>query len=268
MINIKKLSIIAGLLLVVGVVGSVLTFKSMLKTTDVFEEKVLNPGTISNIQVNVDQAAVDIVPVKNTKEITVELTGKLAKYKAYKLEAETEGNSVRITLKERQRRLFNANFFIGGLSLKITVPEKEYDTLTVKVLNGRIQASGLSFKTGTAQTVNGKIRLRDIQSTSIKARSENGGIHLNDVVGKLTGRVTNGNISLVTNNLERHIDLETVNGRVTIETNHEPDNVTFDVSVLNGSSEIFGRKSKDSIIGNGEYPVRLKTVNGSIYVNK
>lgn len=269
MINIKKWSIVASLLLVIGVVGSVLTFKSMLQTADVFEKEVMTAEKISHIQVNVDQAEVDIVPVKNTEEITVELTGEAAKYRKYKFEAKAEGNSVMIQLKERQRKLFHVHFFNEGrLSLKITVPEKEYDAMTVKVLNGRIQASGLNVRTGTVQTVNGRIHLSDIQSNNIKARSENGEIHLNEVAGKLTGTVTNGHISMVTNNLERPVDLKTVNGRITIETDHEPDHVTFDVSVVNGRAEIFGRKFKDAMIGNGKHLVRLETINGNINVHK
>lgn len=110
MTRLKKLAIIASLLLVVGVVGSLLTYKSMIKAEDVFEEKELDTENITDIQVDVDHAKVDIVPMQATDKITVELTGKVAKYKKYKLEAKTEGNSAIIKLNERQRKLFNLNF--------------------------------------------------------------------------------------------------------------------------------------------------------------
>ncbi|WP_339165212.1 DUF4097 family beta strand repeat-containing protein [Siminovitchia sp. FSL W7-1587] len=268
MTRLKKLAIIASLLLVVGVVGSLLTYKSMIKAEDVFEEKELDTENITDIQVDVDHAKVDIVPMQATDKITVELTGKVAKYKKYKLEAKTEGNSAIIKLNERQRKLFNLNFFNENFYLKIGVPEKEYDTIAVEVVNGLIQASGLHVKSGTVRTVNGKIDLKDIQSSSMKASSENGSIHMNEVTGELKGRITNGNISLLSNNLERSIDFASINGQIRIETDQEPNNVSFDVSITNGDAEIFGRTAKDVKFGNGEHLIKLKTINGKVNVNE
>ena len=58
------------------------------------------------------------------------------------------------------------------------------------------------------------------------------------------------------------------NGRIEIETENEPTNVTFVVQVDNGSINILDKYKGSTVIGNGENLVKLKTNNGKIQVLK
>ena len=265
--NIKKLSIAALILLVVGVAGSLLTFKSMTKTVTVSEQRVMEHQDITDILVTSDNSQIEIIPTKETN-IIVELSGKIAKTKKHTFEAETEGQTLKVRLREIQRKFPNFGFFTGSLVLKVYVPEKTYDVLDVQLANGRVKARELDVKSAQVSTINGRIELQNIQTSNIEISSQNGQILLDEVEGDMKGSVTNGSISLKTGNLTRPISLDSVNGKITVITDKEPENVTFDVNVTNGNVNIFGKTTKSALIGNGENLIRLSTVNGSINVKK
>ncbi|MEK3889101.1 DUF4097 family beta strand repeat-containing protein [Bacillus sp. FSL K6-3431] len=283
MINIKNISIIALIILLIGIVGSIFTFKFMSKAEQISEEKVIDDDRFTNINIITGNAKVEIVPTKDSTT-TVELSGKAKKYT---FEANVEGNTLDIILKEKQWKLVHFDFFSTSLSLKVFVPEKQYDAIQIENNNGRVQAENLEAKEMDVETDNGRIELKNIESSTVKAeanngrielksikalsvavKADNGKIILEDVDGKLSGRTNNGSISLVTNNLKRQIDFATDNGSIKIETDKEPENATIDAKVDNGKVNIFGNSDKSAIFGNGEHTIKLKTNNGSITVTK
>lgn len=89
---------------------------------------------------------------------------------------------------------------------------------------------------------------------------------MKDVEGEIIGKADNGRISLITESLDRNIDLKTDNGTIEIKTKEEPKNVQFDIEVDNGSVSVFGNAVYDTVIGNGDNLVRLKTDNGNIQI--
>ncbi|WP_144461676.1 DUF4097 family beta strand repeat-containing protein [Siminovitchia fortis] len=281
----KKISVIALALLIVGIAGSVLTFKSKMTTADVSEAKTIHDSHFTKIDVKTTNSRIEIIPTKDST-VTAELSGKRGKGKKFKFDADVKGDTLYVKLKERQM-LFTFDI-TPPLALKVYIPEKEYDSIRLKSDNGRISTEKIRAKEFAADTDNGRVKLKDIQgsnvtavsnngrieaksvkASSFTARSDNGKIILEDVEGKISGITNNGHISFVTDNLDRSIELETDNGGIEIQAAKEPKNASFDVRVDNGKVDIFGQTFRgDASIGKGENKIKLITNNGSVKVTK
>ncbi|MBS4179076.1 DUF4097 family beta strand repeat-containing protein [Lederbergia citrea] len=283
--NIKQISMVALFLLIVGTVGSILTFKTMTQSKQVSEEKAITED-YTKIDVKTNNAKIEILP-SNNSTTTVELSGKVANNLKYSFTADVEGNTLSVKLTDKLGKLFKFDFFTTSLSLKVFVPEKQYDSIQIISNNGRIIGENLHAQDIIAETDNGRIELNNIKGSTVTTEADNGVVHLKNVVastvavevdngkillddidGELSGRANNGSITLITNHLDRPINFDTDNGKIRIETKNEPTNATIDVGVDNGKVSIFGKSNRNVIFGNGEHQIKLKTNNGSITVTK
>lgn len=282
---IKKVSIAALVLLVIGTVGSVLTFKSAMKSIEVEEEKTIN-DQYSNIQVKTNNSRVEIIPTEESIT-TVELIGKVPKSHKLTFETNVKGDTLYVDLKDKQRTLFSMNFFTS-IQLKVHVPSKKYGAVEIKSNNGRIVAEEIDAKELQADTDNGRIELRKIKGSTVKARSSNGRIELtkidvdsvdvetdngslllNDVYGNIIGSSDNGKIVMENEHIDQPMEFDTDNGRIDIQTKKEPVDVTFLGRTSNGKVMIFDKEySKDFEVGGGKNQIKLKSQNGRITVGK
>ncbi|MCJ8008539.1 DUF4097 family beta strand repeat-containing protein [Lederbergia wuyishanensis] len=283
--NIKIIATAALFLLLVGIVGSIATFKSVTQSEQISDERLIEKD-FSNITITSNNSKVEIYP-SNDSKTSVELSGKVAKNLKYTFSADVEGDTLNIELKEKLRKLFNFDFFATSLTLKVYVPEKEYDIIQSKSNNGYIKAEKLKANEFTVNTDNGRIHLKDIKSstvttkasngmidmknitaTSVETKAANGKVNLDNVEGKIVAKVNNGRVTLTTNNLDRPIDIESDNGEIIIKTDKEPTNAKIDVTVHNGKADIFGQSNRNVVYGSGENIIKLVTHNGRITVNK
>lgn len=263
---VKKLVIVASLLFVVGVIGSIVTFNLMDDPVRVAEEKVIDTNNISAIDIHANNETVKIIPSKD-QATKVELTGKATKNFKDKLSVDVEGNTLSVQT-ENQRKLFNFDFFTTSLTVTVYLPEKLYESLQVDIDNGHFQAEQLTIKDIDATTNNGRIKMSNIDSEIIKVESDNGEINLEDVDGEIVGETNNGSISLVTTNLDRPIELESDNGSIQVKSDKEPTNATFLVDTDNGTVTIFDKYNGNAVIGDGDNLIKLSTDNGEITVTK
>ncbi|WP_078380017.1 DUF4097 family beta strand repeat-containing protein [Sutcliffiella halmapala] len=280
MINIKKISIVALILLLVGIAGSAFFLQGMKKDDWVEEERTVN-DEFQTIEITTDNTQIELLP---TSELAakVELTGNDSNHV---LTTEVKDNTLSIQVNYNQKKYFNFNFFDESLSLKVYVPEKQYEALQIRSNNGRITVDNIHAKdtkiksdngrlvisnvegtTVTTETNNGSTSLKRVKSTTISVKSNNGKIELIDIEGEIIGNTNNGGISLATSHLDRSIQLKTDNGRITIDTEKEPTNATINVDVKNGRVDIFGSSSNHKVIGDGEHAIKLTTKNGSVTV--
>lgn len=266
MINIKKLSIIGLILLVVGAVGSIITFNSFNKSVSVDEEKVIQDRAIKSIEIDSDNERVEVVPSDDSQTI-VQLSGRSTENVDEQLTVDVKGDTLSVQL--RDKKLFNFFNFIGtDLTLTVYLPEKAYKLLKVNIDNGTFAANQLEIKAVKARTNNGHIQLENIEAKMVDVESDNGEISLENVTGEINGKVNNGKIYLETNNPDRPIALESDNGSIKIKTDNVPTNATFNVDVDNGHINIFDKYSGNAVFGNGENVISLKTNNGKITVTK
>jgi DUF4097 and DUF4098 domain-containing protein YvlB len=299
--GIKGLLILGIVLLIVGITGIVLTYNT--EKEDVAEGIAISDAPFNTIDIDTNNAKVEVIATNDT-DPSVELTGSRPKSKTDKLTADVADGKLSVKLNEHQRKLFNFDFGQVSLTLNVYIPNKQYDALKITNDNGKISMNHLNVKKIEAETANGRLEMKDITGSKLITRTDNGRIHaadmkvadvnmnsgngtielaqveavktqaetdngkiiLSDVVGELTGKTNNGRISLVTNDLERPIELETDNGRIEIVTSKKPENVTFDVSVDNGKVNIFNESKDNRVIGNGDHLIKLTTKNGRITV--
>ncbi|MGG4265460.1 DUF4097 family beta strand repeat-containing protein [Peribacillus simplex] len=264
MINVKKLSIIALVLLLVGVIGSLFTFSQVMDKETTTEEKTISE-IVTDVQVDADNAAVEIISTKD-KDTRIELVSKGVDVSKLDFSADVEGKKLSVTLKDKQT--FSFGFQIQSLHLKVYVPEKSYKSFVVKSDNGKVQMNELEIKNLYVESENDRVELNDIVSEKVEVKSANGRVDLNNVEGNLVGSSNNGKISLVTKDLDRNIQLESDNGKIMIKTDKEPTNTTFDVHVDNGKIDILNKYDRNVVIGKGENLVKLETNNGKIEVTK
>ncbi|MFJ8071559.1 DUF4097 family beta strand repeat-containing protein [Peribacillus sp. NPDC096447] len=264
MINVKKLSIIALVLLLIGVIGCLFTFSQVTNKETTTEEKTISE-IVTDIRIDTDNAAVEIVPTKD-KETRIELVSKGMDVSKLDFTADVEGKKLSVQLKDR--RTFSFGFHIQSLHLKVYVPDESYKSLVVESDNGKLQISGLKSEDLNVKSQNGRVELNDTITEKVEVKSANGKVELNNVEGKLVGSSNNGKITLVTKDLDREIDFESNNGKIMIKTENEPTNTTFDVHVDNGRVDILGKYEGDTVIGKGENLVKLETNNGKIEITK
>jgi hypothetical protein len=112
----------------------------------------------------------------------------------------------------------------------------------------------MTFNQNTATNVN-------VQSTGSESITFDG-----DINGKMVGKTHDGKISLDTPNINYSIQLESYNGAISIKTDKEPKNVTYDIK--GGNINIFEKYKKSTVIGNGDNLIKLKAHSGKISVMK
>ncbi|WP_404452557.1 DUF4097 domain-containing protein [Virgibacillus necropolis] len=264
MSNIKKIAIIGLTLLVIGAVGSFITFQSIDNSISVDEERIVNNNAFTEIEINADNQRVEIIPTDDS-QAKVALEGRSREDMEKRLSVDVEGDKLSIEVEDK--KVFSFFHFMGAdLTLRVSLPEKQYESLQIDIDNGTVHAEQLNIKDIHAETNNGHLELEDIQATSVKAESDNGKISLKNVSGELYGETNNGEINLETTNLNRPIVFECDNGRINIETDKEPTNATFNVHVDNGHINIFDKYSGNAVFGNGENMIELSTNNGEITV--
>jgi hypothetical protein len=126
---------------------------------------------------------------------------------------------------------------------------------------------------------NGGVTIADV-SGSIRFETSNGGVRLTDLGGDVRGQTRNGGLNVVLNGSRwdgAGLDVETTNGGVTLAI---PDGYNADLTTrtVNGSfrtdfpmtiqGELSPRRGISTTLGSGGPPVRVRTTNGGLKINK
>ncbi|CAH2463748.1 MULTISPECIES: DUF4097 family beta strand repeat-containing protein [Bacillus cereus group] len=287
MINKKSLSIIAGIIFIIGIIGSLFTYRS-IAAVPISEEKVINNNNVSSVIIDTNNVRVNTYPTTESN-IKITLDGEVNPNIKRTLITDDKDSTLLISYKEKQQRWFNFDIseVLAPLTLNVYLPEKQYDSLKVSNNNGYVSAKKLNATHFNINTSNGRVELREINSPKIIAetnngimdfkdilaqnihvKSNNGRIMLDHVEGEIEGQTKNGSLTLKTNELDRNLNFTTHNGKINIETEKEPTNVQFNVSVDNGRANILDKYNGNTVIGKGENVIKLNTHNGNITVKK
>ncbi|WP_010098393.1 DUF4097 family beta strand repeat-containing protein [Ornithinibacillus scapharcae] len=262
----KLLILVASCLLIVGAIGSITTYRtSDVSAEDLTDTEIIENANLTQIEIETENAKIEVLPT-DEKNIKLEFTAPASEYDKYKLKLEEAGDTLSIELKEKRIRFlyFDTSFDFTGPVLKLYLPQKQYEELNIDGVNGRIDVKQIEVAYADIETINGKIELEELTTVETEVSSENGGIELHHVDGNISSEVTNGSTLLVTDNLERSIDLESVNGKITIQSSKEPTNATIEVSVVNGKVNIFGDNARVKTYGDGKHHIKVETVNGGV----
>lgn len=269
---------IAAIVLLIGAIA----FFYALYNSNAANEQVLEDQrfdeSIDQIDISVDNARVELLPSEDDTARIV-LSGTSDGF-TFRSDA-TEG---RLDIEFEERfRLFSFGFNRSYL-LTVHVPDSGVESLSAESDNGRIDARQFSARELRLETDNGRIDGTAIDSERIEVQTDNGAVTLSnldaaisvrasngriiftDVSGELEARANNGRIELTADTIAFPVDFETDNGRIEIRTDTEPENARIEASTDNGRIDIYGRANEETIFGNGDIRVRLKTDNGRIVV--
>ena len=277
----KKLSIIATLLLLIGIVGVLFTFNSENYQSKVLEEKVIDTNDFQHINMESNNGNITILPTDENRA-TVTLIGN---DNSAQLITNVEEDTLQIKTNTKGAKLFSFGFPSKNASVEIYLPEKEYERIYATSKNGKItmqdivasdiqletnngkhQVDKLQSETVSLQSNNGKIEANNIKANTVEIEIDNGKADLKQIEADLTATSSNGKISLETVHLNHSIDLRTNNGKIEVKTENKPDNVTFDLRTQNGKVTVFGEKNWDTKIGDGKHLIKLAAENGSISI--
>ncbi|MCD7034259.1 DUF4097 domain-containing protein [Metabacillus sp. GX 13764] len=268
MISMKKLSIAAAFLILIGAAGSLATFGQRDKLKSVSESKSIPAASITDISVQAENAKIEILPTTGP-DIQISLKGKVKSKVKNPLGTTVEGHQLTIKENTNTDPFFNLSFdFYEPKSIKVLLPKKDYQSFSIENDNGNVSLKDASISSIHARTNNGQISLSALSAKETDAEADNGEIIFNHVTGKIKAITNNGKLSLKTEELNQPVQLESDNGAILITTEKEPDNVTFDTSVDNGKVNIFNKYQGNAVIGNGKTLIKLKTNNGEIKVSK
>lgn len=262
MISIKKITIIALILILIGAAGSLLTFSSFEQATAVTEEQSFDKN-ITAIKVNTKNVGVNVL-LSEEERVKVELTGNQLPNTIYQFSADLEDTTLSIKAEKNQQSWIN--IFPAALMLTVYLPEQQYEALDVDSNNGQVLAESLNIKNVRTKTMNGWTNLKSITATDVNVETNNGQITFDEVAGKVRGKTQNGQITFAAQSIERPIQLETGAGRILIQTKQKPTNVKFDVYTGSGIINILDSYTGSTVIGNGENLIKLSTKSGSITV--
>ena len=261
--NIKKIGVIAIIVLVLGAalnVGMSIA-GGFIKNT----EEIEITKEFTKINITGDNTAIEVVRTSSSNG-KVEFINK--KSSRNKVEAYVKGDTLYVEMKKKFFNGLNIGFNASGNKIIVTVPDEKYEELTTHTDNGQIIAKDLQFKNVDIESNNGKIVLEDLETKNVHVKTDNGKIDFHNVTGDIEAKSDNGQISLVTDNLDRSISLKTDNGLINIRTTTEPENATINADIDNGRIDIFGSANEETIFGNGENIIDLKTDNGVISLIK
>lgn len=256
--------LIVLLILLFVVLGGTFFFQTWNKFVNDSNKKVIEDESFTTIEVVSNNAAVEIIPT-NSSTTTVEYIGKR---KNSKFDFTADVTNETLTVKFKEKRWNFLSFDFSKIELLVKVPEEQYDLIKIKNNNGKIKMGSLKVRDVSFETDNGNIEMDNVDAVSTRVQTNNGKIILEQVNGEIIGKTDNGRITLVTNNLDRPIDLTTDNGRIEIMSTTEPTNGIIDVKTDNGKIDVFGKKNELTVFGEGKYLIKLRSDNGGITVTK
>lgn len=267
MSNVKKLLLLAAVLLIAGLTGMILTYSSAYEKTSIQKEVEVNEA-FADMDVQTDDAKLEILPT-DEETATVVLKGK--KYKKEEnnhFSVDVENDTLSVKQSNLKQQMINFDFFQPWISMKIYIPKKQYAELLVSNDNGKIDVRDIKADQIDVQTGNGIINLDQVSGDTVKADTDNGKLKFDQVDGTIIGNTGNGIISLRTTDLDQDINLKSGNGIIDVKTENEPTNTTFVTDTGNGTVNILDKYKGDAVIGDGDHTVELSTGNGRIKVTK
>lgn len=223
----KRMALIAVSLIVVGGVGALATF-STLDQQNIEQSAAVGADEVKTIEVRLNNGSIQLQQTGDAG-IRAELTGKGRNSADVKLNVVEEGGTLKIEAVKQKKTIVDLFSGIRDLRLTVFVPEQGIDSLRVK--------------------------------------SNNGNILIDRVNGDVEGAAVNGSITMKTDNFDRNVNLDAVNGNIVIEAGgSEPTNATVDMRAVNGKVDFFGSDDVSKTFGNGQYQIKLRSENGDITI--
>lgn len=283
MFNVKRLSMIASLLLVVGIIGSLFTYRFTDRLETITEEIPKSADHFTAIEIAANNGKIELISTNDAKG-KVEVSGYQVK-EGFSMEVVDD--TLSISYQETIQKLYNFDIFKKGTTVKVYLPEKQYEKMIVRANNGRIIAQeiiavdlqvavkngtanleGIEAETLTIQANNGRVSVKESVTNATSVVSHNGKVELENVEGELLAKANNGRINLISDTLNNAIDFSTKNGKIHILTKSKPTDAIIRAQSKNGQIKIYEQKITSDVFGEGQNTIELAANNGKIIVEQ
>lgn len=298
---IKKISIVALLLIVIGVIGSIATFATTTKKSAAITTEI-DDISFTSIQIDVTNTDIELIPVQ--EQAKIEVVGRNAEKTNEQITIDRQGETLTIKT-EKQKRKWISFGFNPSPKIKVFIPEKEYESihvtattadtyvqklagkniklttttgdivaknitsneLAVKVTTGDILLDEVKGDT-SAEARTGDVVLTNIDGSMVNAKTTTGDILLRKVLGDIQAKTRTGDLTLQNDEIKGSMTGETTTGDIFVQAKNFPEDIQFNTATRNGDILIFGQKKQ--FINNSDSGIlfQLETTTGDIIVKK
>ena len=264
---VKKASLLALCLIVIGIVGSIVTFSSGNKSSVVNETKKIQVAEIHDLTIKAETTDIEIMENKDGDEVIIELVGKTNKIEQLDFSVNVKDSTLFIDVAEdKPIQLFNINFKSPDLTLNVYLPTKTFNRIDINGVSSDVYIENMNASTLKLETVSGDIEGEASKSDQTNIKTVSGDLEIQEIIGELTIQTTSGDIDLSNFELLEPIDIKTVSGDIHISTLNEPNNVLYNVKSVSGDINLFDQFSSNAKIGTGALSIKLETVSGDIAI--
>ncbi|WOV86673.1 DUF4097 family beta strand repeat-containing protein [Sporosarcina oncorhynchi] len=214
MLNIKRLSIIASLLLLIGIVGSIATYKFIAKPESLTEK--IEDDHFTDIEISTNDGKIELVPT-NEKNTRIEVSGHRL---TDNFSAMVTNSTLSISYQEKTKKFYSFGLAQNSASMKIYIPRKSYHSIAVHANNGRLIVQELDADDMILKANNGKISASELKAKKIIVSAKDGSIDLQEIhsdelnVKSNNGRITANSLSGTT------IELQAKDGSIDLQQIH------------------------------------------------
>jgi lia operon protein LiaG len=277
----KKSFALGLILLIAGVIGIIITFSGDddlmdFGTTSVNMGETVAADAITDVSVKGSSVNVEIKRGTGS-DIKVALEGRASEkfMDDIGLDVQTEGG--KLIIQPKMPRGFSIGINIIDVKLRIELPERQWENVSVDVGSGNVALSDVHARTLALDAGSGNIEAERVEGTSVSLHSgsgdqrlsnvkatdeiqldmgsgnatvdtfeaasltfeaSSGNVKLLDGSAKITGNVGSGNIRYETARLTQDVRLKTGSGNVGIELDEEPSSLKVEFRTGSGDSDI------------------------------
>lgn len=257
----KKVSIVALLFLIIGLVGASLTSKQATAQMPL-EEIEITDSNFQQIEILTYDAKVEVHST-NRNNAYIEVSGKKVDKR---LSLSVQDSLLFIKYNNKEFKLFNFNLFAKEESLKVYVPERDYDQIKVTMHDGLLSIEKVNTDQLIVKGRDGKISLKDITANTTQIQGNDGILDIYNVLGAVNANMKDSIIKMQLNEIEAPINLEARDGMIQLAVTEEPQNTFINTSIKDGFVTIFGERMSSMLYGTGDNKVTLKLGDGKITV--
>lgn len=245
----KKLSIFAVLLIIIGVVGAVLTYKPD-EIKAITEKKSMEMTSVDSVTISSISADVEVISSKTATQASVELIGQAKSSQMPTLKAKVMNGELVIDAEiPSNEKFFNIDFSFGfhspSFELIVILPEKQYNNLDIT-------------------TVSGDLYIEEISSLDTLISTVSGDVEIETLAGEVEISTTSGDVYFFNPTIEAAMLIETVSGEVEIEVDSSKTNATVKTDSISGDSMLLYEETNFLKLGDGTHLIDISSVSGDI----
>ncbi|SDS61556.1 Putative adhesin [Paenibacillaceae bacterium GAS479] len=294
----RNLVLLGIILVVVGIAGAGYIFGNSDRseflnfgTVKIDQKEEVDSAGITGLKLDAPSLDIDIYKGSNPDRITASLTGRASKKFSDDIQLKLTRSGGVVTVEGIEDSGFSFGFNIIDVSLKIELPQRQFDSISaeigsgdivmdsietgdlkIQIGSGDIELSRVLAKQANIESGSGNIEIDNSRTDNLKTQLSSGDIELSQVEGSMTLATASGDINAELQELTQPFSASTFSGDISVLTDKAPESATVQYSVLSGDfrngwsgeEETDGGGEQTIKFGAGEVPVNLSTTSGDI----